>query len=154
VILATGDAQGTARAVAREVGIGTVHAGMTPEDKHQLIERLRTSGKVVAFAGDGINDAPALATPMSASPWARGPTSRIESAGITLIGGDLGGAVRARRLAKATVGNIRQNLWFAFGYNALGIPVAAGVLFPLTGWLLSPMLAAAAIALTADMSVD
>ncbi len=148
VILATGDAEGTARAVARDVGIGTVHAGMTPEDKHQLVERLRTSGGVVAFAGDGINDAPALAASDVGIAMGTGADVALESAGITLIGGDLSGAVRAHRLAKATVGNIRQNLWFAFGYNALGIPVAAGLLFPLFGWLLSPMLAAAAMSVS------
>jgi Cu+-exporting ATPase len=148
VVLATGDAEGTARAVAQEVGVDAVHAGMTPEDKHQLVERLRQDGRLVAFAGDGINDAPALAAADVGIAMGTGADVALESAGITLIGGDLDGAVRAHRLAKATVTNIRQNLLFAFGYNALGIPVAAGVLFPVFGWLLSPMLAAAAMSVS------
>ena len=138
VIMATGDSRGTAEAIASELGLDRIEAEMTPEAKHQLIADLRKAGKVVAFAGDGVNDAPALAA----------ADVGIESAGITLLKGELDGILKARRLATAAMGNIGQNLAFAFGYNALGIPVAAGVLFPFTGWLLSPMLAAAAMALS------
>ena len=148
VVMATGDTKGTAEAVSRELGLTDVRAGMTPEDKHALIEQLKSRGKTVAFAGDGVNDAPALAVADVGVAMGTGADVAIESAGITLLKGDLSGIVKARRLAHATLGNIKQNLWFAFGYNALGIPVAAGVLYPLTGWLLSPMLAAAAMALS------
>jgi Cu+-exporting ATPase len=148
VIMATGDARGTAETVGRELGIDAIHAGVTPEDKHALVERLKTEGKRVAFAGDGINDAPALAAAHVGIAMGTGADVAIESAGITLLEGDLRGIVRARRLAAETRRNIAQNLGFAFGYNALGIPIAAGVLFPLSGWLLSPMLAAAAMALS------
>ena len=148
VIMATGDARGTAEAVGRELGLTQIEAGMTPESKHNLVVSLRKQGRTVAFAGDGVNDAPGLAAADVGIAMGTGADVAIESAGITLLGGDLAGAVRARRLAKATLGNIKQNLWFAFGYNALGVPIAAGVLFPLTGWLLSPMFAAAAMALS------
>ena len=146
VIMATGDAEGTARAVGAILGITRIHAGMSPEDKHALIARLQQEGRKVAFAGDGINDAPALAAADVGIAMGSGADVAIESAGITLLQGDLSAILRARRLARATLANIKQNLWFAFGYNALGVPVAAGVLFPLFGWLLSPMLAAAAMA--------
>jgi len=148
VIMATGDSQGTAEAIASELGLDRIEAEMTPEAKHQLIADLRKAGKVVAFAGDGVNDAPALAASDVGIAMGTGADVAIESAGITLLKGELDGILKARRLATAAMGNIGQNLAFAFGYNALGIPVAAGVLFPFTGWLLSPMLAAAAMALS------
>lgn len=148
VIMATGDAAGTAEAVGRELGIDTVKAGLSPEDKHELVRTLKSQGRVVAFAGDGVNDAPGLAAADVGIAMGTGADVAIESAGITLLKGDLGGVLRARRLSRAALRNIRQNLLLAFGYNALCIPVAAGVLYPLTGWLLSPMLAAAAMSLS------
>ncbi len=148
IIMATGDARGTADAVGRELGLAHIEAGMTPESKHELVLRLKREGHRVGFAGDGVNDAPALAAADVGIAMGGGSDVAIESAGITLLKGDLAGAVRARRLARGALANIRQNLWFAFGYNALGVPIAAGILFPLTGWLLSPMIAAAAMALS------
>ncbi|HEV7275711.1 MAG TPA: heavy metal translocating P-type ATPase [Devosiaceae bacterium] len=146
VIMATGDAKGTAEAVGGRLGLTRIHAAMSPEDKHALIEQLQQEGRRVAFAGDGINDAPALAAADVGIAMGTGADVAIESAGITLLKGDLSAILRARKLARATLRNIKQNLWFAFGYNGLGVPIAAGVLFPFTGWLLSPMLAAAAMA--------
>jgi len=148
VEMATGDAEATAQAVARELGIAKVAAAITPEGKARLIARLRTEGRKVAFAGDGINDAPALAAADVGIAMGTGADVAIESAGIVLPKGDLTAIVRARALAEATLANIRQNLVFAFGYNALGIPIAAGVLYPLFGILLSPMIAAAAMSLS------
>lgn len=145
IIMATGDRQETAQAVAHELGIDKVHAGLLPAEKSRLISELKTRDHTVAFAGDGINDAVALTTADAGVAMGTGADVAIESAGITLPKGDLKGLVRARRLAHATVANIRQNLAFAFGYNALGVPVAAGILYPVFGVLLSPMIAALAM---------
>jgi Cu+-exporting ATPase len=143
--MATGDNETTAQAVARELGIDEVHAGLRPEDKLALIESLQKKGRIVAMAGDGINDAPALARADVGIAMGTGADVAMESAGITLLKGDLRGVVRAVNLARATMRNIKQNLFFAFVYNALGVPVAAGVLYPVFGILLSPMIAAAAM---------
>ena len=145
VIMATGDNRVTAEAVARELGVDAVNAEVLPEDKSRIVADLRKAGAVVAMAGDGVNDAPALAAADVGIAMGAGADVAVESAGITLMGGDLRGVVRARRLATATMRNIRQNLFFAFAYNALGIPLAAGVLYPVFGLLLSPMIAAAAM---------
>ncbi len=145
IIMATGDRQETAQAVAHELGIDKVHAGLLPAEKSRLISELKTRGRTVAFAGDGINDAVALTMADAGVAMGTGADVAIESAGITLPKGDLKGLVRARHLASATVANIRQNLAFAFGYNALGVPVAAGILYPVFGVLLSPMIAALAM---------
>ncbi|SCB59005.1 Cu+-exporting ATPase [Rhizobium aethiopicum] len=148
IIMATGDNERTARAVAKSLSIDEVRADVLPEGKKALIEELRGKGAVIAMAGDGVNDAPALATADVGIAMGTGADVAMESAGITLVKGDLNGIVRARRLAEATMGNIRQNLGFAFGYNALGVPVAAGLLYPVFGLLLSPMIAAAAMSLS------
>ncbi|MFK0164728.1 heavy metal translocating P-type ATPase [Rhizobium sp. NPDC090279] len=148
IVMATGDNGKTAAAVARELGIDEVRADMLPESKKALIDELRTRGYVVAMAGDGVNDAPALASADVGIAMGTGADVAMESAGITLVKGDLNGIVRARRLSEATIRNIKQNLAFAFGYNALGVPLAAGVLYPVFGLLLSPMIAAAAMSLS------
>jgi Cu+-exporting ATPase len=148
VIMATGDNQRTADAVAGKLGIDEVRAGVLPEDKKALIEELRSNGAHIAMAGDGVNDAPALAAADVGIAMGTGADVAVESAGITLLGGDLVGIVRARKLAKATLRNIKQNLFFAFAYNAAGVPVAAGILYPVFGLLLSPMIAAAAMSLS------
>ena len=148
VIMATGDNARTAQAVAARLGIDEVRAGVLPEAKKDLIDQLRREGHKIAMAGDGVNDAPALAAADVGIAMGTGADVAMESAGITLLGGDLMGIVRARKLARATLRNIKQNLFFAFAYNAAGIPVAAGLLYPLTGTLLSPMIAAAAMSLS------
>ncbi len=148
VIMATGDNERTARAVAGRLGIDEVRAGVLPEAKKDLIDQLRRDGHKIAMAGDGVNDAPALAAADVGIAMGTGADVAMESAGITLLGGDLMGIVRARKLARATLRNIRQNLFFAFAYNALGVPIAAGLLYPFTGMLLSPMIAAAAMSLS------
>lgn len=148
VIMATGDAQSTAQSVASILHIGEVRGGLSPEDKLELITHLKDAGRTVAMAGDGINDGPALAAADMGIAMGTGADVAMESAGITLVKGDLQGIVRARKLASATLGNIKQNLLFAFGYNVIGVPIAAGILFPFFGWLLSPMIAAAAMSLS------
>ncbi|MCB9540269.1 MAG: heavy metal translocating P-type ATPase [Myxococcales bacterium] len=145
LVMLTGDNETTARAVAEKLGIDEVVAGVLPDEKASKIAQLQGEGRVVAMAGDGINDAPALARAEVGIAMGTGTDVAMESAGVTLVKGDLRGIVRARRLSRATMANIRQNLWFAFGYNALGVPIAAGVLYPVFGVLLSPMLAAAAM---------
>jgi len=148
VVMLTGDNRTTAEAVARRLGITEVEADILPDGKSAVIERLRREGRIVAMAGDGVNDAPALAAADIGIAMGTGTDVAIESAGVTLLKGDLTGIVRARRLSRATMRNIRQNLFFAFIYNAAGIPIAAGALYPFTGLLLSPIIAAAAMALS------
>ncbi|OCI94702.1 copper-translocating P-type ATPase [Agrobacterium sp. 13-626] len=148
IIMATGDNAQTAKAVAASLSIDDVRADLLPEGKKVLIDELRTKGRIVAMAGDGINDAPALAAADVGIAMGTGADVAMESAGITLVKGDLNGIVRARHLSEATIRNIKQNLAFAFGYNALGVPLAAGVLYPVFGLLLSPMIAAAAMSLS------
>ena len=148
IIMATGDNETTARAVAGQLGIDEVRAGVLPEDKKALVDELHKAGHKVAMAGDGINDAPALAAAEVGIAMGTGADVAVESAGITLLRGDLGGILRARKLSEATLRNIKQNLFFAFAYNSLGVPVAAGLLYPITGTLLSPMIAAAAMSLS------
>jgi Cu+-exporting ATPase len=148
IIMATGDNERTAKAVAARLGIDEVRADMMPESKKALIDELHAKGVSVAMAGDGVNDAPALAAADVGLAMGTGADVAVESAGITLVKGDLNGIVRARTLARATIRNIKQNLFFAFLYNALGVPVAAGVLYPVFGMLLSPMVAAAAMSLS------
>ena len=148
VVMVTGDSGATARAVARTLGLDDVIAEVLPEQKAALVRRFQAEGRVVAMAGDGVNDAPALAAAAVGIAMGTGTDVAMESAGITLVQGDLGGIVRARRLSRATMRNIRQNLAWAFVYNVLGVPVASGVLYPFTGLLLSPMIASAAMSLS------
>ena len=148
IVVATGDRREVADRIARDLGIDRVEAEVQPQQKAEIVTRLRQQGHVVAMAGDGINDAPALAAADVGIAMGTGTDVAIENAGITLLKGDLRGIVRARHLSRATIANIKQNLAFAFLYNTLGIPIAAGVLYPFFGWLLSPMLASAAMSLS------
>jgi Cu+-exporting ATPase len=145
LVMLTGDSRTTAETVARSLGIDDVHAEVLPDQKVDAIRRLQQQGRSVAMAGDGVNDAPALAQAQVGIAMGTGTDVAMESASVTLVKGDLRGIVRARRLSRATMSNIRQNLFFAFVYNALGVPLAAGVLYPVFGLLLSPMVAAAAM---------
>jgi Cu+-exporting ATPase len=148
IVMLTGDNQATAQAVAGELGLDEVHAGQSPESKSAWIAQVQQWGAHVAMAGDGINDAPALATADVGIAMGNGTDIAMESAQVTLVKGELAGILRARRLSRATVRNIHQNLAFAFLYNSLGVPIAAGVLYPFFGWLLSPVIAAAAMSLS------
>jgi Cu+-exporting ATPase len=145
VIMLTGDSRTTAEAVARKLNIDEVRAEVLPEQKGQIVKDLQSQGRVVAMAGDGVNDAPALAQAHVGIAMGHGADVALESAGITLLHGDLGAILRARTLSRATMKNIRQNLVLAFVYNVVGIPIAAGVLYPVFGLLLSPMIASAAM---------
>ena len=148
VLMLTGDSETNARAIAMQAGVTDVQAGVLPQDKARIVAQLRKEGHIVAMAGDGVNDAPALAAADIGIAMGTGTDVAMESAGVTLLGGDLQGIVRGRRLSQATMRNIRQNLVFAFIYNGAGIPIAAGVLYHLFGVLLSPAIAAAAMALS------
>jgi len=148
IVMLTGDNQETAKAVAKELGIDDFVAEVMPEDKADTVKRFQKQGKIVAMAGDGINDAPALAQAHVGIAMGTGADVAMESARITLVKGDLRGILRAVRLSSATMRNIKQNLFFAFFYNAVGVPIAAGVLYPVFGVLLSPMIAAAAMSLS------
>ena len=148
IVMLTGDNKTTAEAVARKLGIDDVEADVLPEDKNRIVKKLTTEGRIVAMAGDGVNDAPALAEAAVGIAMGTGTEVAIQSAGITLVKGDLAGIARAMVLSRATMRNIRQNLVFAFAYNAIGIPIAAGVLYPAFGQLLSPVVAALAMSLS------
>jgi len=145
VVMLTGDRAETAKSVAAQLQIEEIKAEVRPEEKGEIVKKLHGEGRIVAMAGDGINDAPALAAADVGIAMGTGTDVAIENAGITLLKGDLRGIVRARKLSRATVRNIKQNLAFAFLYNVIGIPIAAGVFYPIFGWLLSPMLASAAM---------
>ena len=148
IVMLSGDSRATAAAVARELGIQEFEAEVLPDRKSETVARLQKEGRIVAMAGDGINDAPALAQANVGIAMGTGTDVAIESGGITLVKGDLRGIVRARKLSRATMKNIRQNLFFAFIYNSIGVPIAAGVLYPVFGLLLSPIFAAAAMSLS------
>jgi Cu+-exporting ATPase len=148
VVLLSGDHANSVRAVAQQLGIEEVHAGVMPDEKAAVIRALRAEGRKVAMAGDGINDAPALAEADVGIAMGGGADIAKQTAGVTLMTGDLRGIGRALRLSEATMSNVRQNLLFAFGYNSLGVPIAAGILYPLTGMLLAPAVAAAAMSLS------
>jgi P-type E1-E2 ATPase len=145
IVMMTGDNQKTAEIVAQKLGIDKIFAGVLPADKANKIKELQASGKIVAMAGDGVNDAPALAQANVGIAMGSGTDVAIEAADITLLKGDLGGILKAKKLSKATMKNIRQNLFFAFIYNLIGVPIAAGILFPVFGVLLSPMIASLAM---------
>jgi Cu+-exporting ATPase len=148
IVMLTGDNRTTAEAVARKLGIDEFQGDVLPEDKHRIVRDLRAQGKVVAMAGDGVNDAPALAEADVGIAMGTGTDVAMQSAGVTLVKGDLAGIARARHLSRAVMRNIRQNLFLAFVYNAAGVPLAAGVLYPFLGLLLSPIVAALAMALS------
>jgi Cu+-exporting ATPase len=148
IVMLTGDNRTTAQAVAAKLGISEVEAEVLPEQKHAIVRRLRTEGRTVAMAGDGVNDAPALAAADIGVAMGTGTDVAMQSAGVTLVKGDLAGLARARALSRATMRNIRQNLLFAFIYNVMGVPIAAGVLYPLMGVMLSPAMSAAAMSLS------
>ena len=148
IIMLTGDSRSTAIAIGRKLGIETVEAEILPERKYEIIKEMQAKGHIVAMAGDGINDAPALAQANVSIAMGTGADIAIESADITLLNSDLMGIVRARHLSTITMRNIRQNLFFAFIYNIVGVPMAAGILYPFTGQLLNPMLASVAMALS------
>jgi len=145
IVMVTGDHRATAEAVARKLGITDIESEVLPEHKNAIVRRLRAAGRAVAMAGDGVNDAPALAEADVGIAMGTGTDVAMQSAGVTLVKGDLAGIARARALSRATIRNIRQNLFLAFVYNALGIPIAAGALYPAFGLLLSPIIAAAAM---------
>jgi Cu+-exporting ATPase len=148
IVMLTGDDRTTAESVARQLGLDEVMADVLPDQKAEVVRRLQGEGRVVAMAGDGVNDAPALARAHVGIAMGTGTDVAMESAGVTLVRGDLRGILRARRLSRGAMRNIRQNLFFAFAYNALGVPVAAGILYPALGLLASPMIAAAAMSLS------
>ncbi len=145
IVMLTGDSRTTAEAVAKKLGIDEVEAEVLPQQKNEVVKKLQAEGRIVAMAGDGVNDAPALAQAQVGIAMGSGTDVAIESAGITLLKGDLRGIAKARKLSHGTMRNIRQNLFFAFVYNSLGIPLAAGVLYPFFGLLLSPLIASAAM---------
>jgi Cu+-exporting ATPase len=148
IVMLTGDSQVTADGVARQLGIEEVHSEVLPQEKHQVVHALQAEGRCVAMAGDGVNDAPALAQAHVGIAMGTGADVALESSGVTLVRGDLLGILRARRLSRQTMRNIRQNLLFAFIYNSIGVPLAAGVLYPAFGLLLSPVVASAAMSLS------